>query len=194
MAFWTDAQNKDPKRAFRFMVQIGGMENGATWYAKAVQKPSIKVEEADHTFLNHKFYYPGRTSWEPVEITLVDPVSPDAAANTAAIIRASGYTPPKDVNDVTTMSKAAAVKALSGVVIKQIDSVGETLEKWTLWNAFLTGVTYGDLTYDEDGLTEIKMTVRFDWAVLETLNESKTGQTTPDGSSADGKTFFKPGS
>ena len=170
------------------------MENGATWYAKAVQKPSIKVEEADHTFLNHKFYYPGRTSWEPVDITLVDPVSPDAAANTAAIIRASGYTPPKDVNDVTTMSKAASVKALNGVVIKQIDSVGETLEKWTLWNAFLTGVTYGDLTYDEDGLTEIKMTVRFDWAVLETLNESKTGQTTPAGAPADGKTFFKPGS
>lgn len=194
MAFWTDAQNKDPKRAFRFMVQIGGMENGATWYAKAVQKPKITVEEADHTFLNHKFYYPGRTSWDPVEITLVDPVSPDAAANTAAIIRASGYTPPQDVNDATTMSKAAAVKALNGVVIRQIDSVGETLEKWTLWNAFITGVTYGDLTYDEDGLTEITMTVRFDWAVLETLNESKTGRTTPDGRSADGKAFFKPGS
>tara|TARA_B100000902_G_scaffold389017_1_gene435521 strand:- start:625 stop:1212 length:588 start_codon:yes stop_codon:yes gene_type:complete len=193
MAFWTDAQNKDPKRAFRFMVTIGGMENGATWYAKAVTKPSITIEEASHTFLNHKFHYPGRTTWSEVTVTLVDPVSPDAAANTAAILTASGYSPPKNVDDVTTMSKQAAVKALSGVSIKQIDSTGGMLEKWTLWNAFLTEVTYGDLSYEEDGLTEVTLKLRYDWAVLETANKSKTGATTPAGNSADGNAFFKPG-
>ena len=84
MAFWTDAQNKDPKRAYRFIVNIGNMPNGAQWYAKAVKKPAITITEVDHSFLNHKFYYPGRAEWDTVEVTLVDPVSPDAAANTAA--------------------------------------------------------------------------------------------------------------
>ena len=41
MAFWTDAQNKDPKRAYRFIVNIGNMPNGAQWYAKAVKKPDL---------------------------------------------------------------------------------------------------------------------------------------------------------
>ena len=193
MAFWTDATNKDPKRAFRFLVQLNSMENGATWYAKGVTKPSVEVKEASHKFLNHTFYYPGSTEWNTVTVTLVDPVSPDAAANTAAILRASGYTPPKDVNDTTSISKDAGVRALGGCIIKQIDSVGDALEKWTLENAWLQKVEYGDLSYEDDKLTEVKLTIRYDWATLETSNKSNTGLKTPAGTDADGKAFFKPG-
>ena len=193
MAFWTDAQNKDPKRAFRFLVQLNSMENGATWYAKAVTKPQIEIKESNHKFLNHTFYYPGSTEWNTVQVTLVDPVSPDAAANTAAILLSSGYNPPKNVNDTTTISKEAAVKALGGCIIKQIDSVGDTMEKWTLENAWLQKIEYGDLSYDSDDLTEVKLTIRYDWATLETANASNTGLKTPAGNTADGNAFFKPG-
>lgn len=190
MAFWTDAQNKDPKRAYRFVVILGNMPNGATWYAKGVQKPAPTLTEVDHSFLNHKFYYPGRVEWNAVEVTLVDPVSPDAAAATAAILQASGYNPPRNVNDTQTISKQKAVEALGGVTISQIDSDGNAMETWSLWNPFITGITYGDLSYEEDALTEITLTIRYDWAVLETANASEAG-----GAAApfNGRQFFKPG-
>jgi hypothetical protein len=191
MAFWTDAQNKDPKRAYRFIVNIGNMPNGAQWYAKAVKKPAITITEVDHSFLNHKFYYPGRAEWDTVEVTLVDPVSPDAAANTAAILQASGYTPPIDVTSTTTISKQDAVNALGGVIIQQIDSEGNPMETWTLWNPFITGVTYGDLSYEEDSLTEVTITIRYDWAVLETANAAQAGGTA---AAFNRNEFFKPGS
>ena len=105
---------------------------------------------------------------------MVDPVSPDAAANTAAIITAAGYHPPDTPNDTTTMSKAAAVTALGVVEIEQIDSNGDMLERWTLWNAFITGVSYGDLSYEDDSLTEVTLTLRYDWAKLETRVGSQT--------------------
>ena len=41
MAFWTDATLQDPKRGYRFLVDLGRMPNGATWYAKSVKKPSF---------------------------------------------------------------------------------------------------------------------------------------------------------
>lgn len=191
MAFWTDAQNKDPKRAYRFIVNLGNMPNGAQWYAKAVKKPAITITEVDHSFLNHKFYYPGRAEWATVEVTLVDPVSPDAAANTAAILQASGYTPPIDVTSTTTISKQDAVNALGGVIIQQIDSEGTPMETWTLWNPFITGVTYGDLSYEEDSLTEVTITIRYDWAVLETANAAQAGGTA---AAFNRNEFFKPGS
>lgn len=191
MAFWTDAQNKDPKRAYRFIVNLGNMPNGAQWYAKAVKKPAITITEVDHSFLNHKFYYPGRAEWDTVEVTLVDPVSPDAAANTAAILQASGYTPPIDVTSTTTISKQDAVNALGGVIIQQIDSEGTPMETWTLWNPFITGVTYGDLSYEEDSLTEVTITIRYDWAVLETANAAQAGGTA---AAFNRNEFFKPGS
>ena len=194
MAFWTDAQFEDPKRAYRFLVDIGRMPNGATWYAKSAKKPEISISTIEHNFLNHRFYYPGRAEWAEVTVTLVDPVSPDAAINTAAIIRASGYNPPKDVTDTATISKQAAVAAMGTVVISQIDSLGNAVETWTLWNPFITGVTYGDLDYSSDEMTEITMTIRYDWAVIESSENSQTGLKRPDSKPVDSNSFFEPGS
>jgi hypothetical protein len=193
MAFWTDATFEDPKRAYRFLVDIGKMPNGATWYAKSCKKPEISISTIEHNFLNHKFYYPGRAEWAEVTVTLVDPVSPDAAINTAALIRASGYNPPKNVNDAATISKQAATTALGQVRISQINSLGDAVETWTLWNPFIIGVTYGDLDYSSDEMTEITMTLRYDWAIIETQISSDTGAERPDGQPVDSNTFFNPG-
>jgi hypothetical protein len=173
MAFWTDAaQGQEPKRKFRFQVQLGAYVDGAVWYTKTVKKPSFQITEIDHSYLNHKFYYPGRTEWQTVDITLVDPVSPDAAANTLAIISAAGYNPPTNSGDLSTMSKEKAVNKLGSVVINQIDSDGNQIESWTLRNAFITNVDFGDLSYEDDALSEITLTLRYDWATFTSTVDS----------------------
>lgn len=165
-AFWTDATLRDPKRKFRFTVQLLAYPGAATWYAKTVTKPSFGISSTPHVFLNHTFNYPGKVEWKDVTVTLVDPVEPDAAANTMAIIQNAGYHPPMDVQDLSTISKARAVGALKGVVIKQIGSEGDLdiLEEWTLKNAFITDVNLGDLSYGADDLSEISLTLKYDWA------------------------------
>jgi len=96
-SFWTSA-NVEPKRKYRFLVQITGTkEVGALWFAKGVNKPEITVESTEHTYLNHKFYYPGMVSWNEVSVTLVDPVSPDAAQITAEMLESSGYAGPSQL-------------------------------------------------------------------------------------------------
>jgi len=166
MAFWTDARLQDPKRQYRFLVTLGGMSNGATWYSKTATKPELSFTTVEHNYLNHRFYYPGRAEWSEVTVTLVDPVSPDAASETAKIIQNSGYNPPKNSNDATTISKRKAVDALNTVVISQIDDEGNALESWTLRNAFITKVSYGQLDYSSDDMTEISLTIRYDFAEL----------------------------
>ena len=168
MAFWTDATLRDPKRKFRFVVELLAYPGVAKWYAKSVKKPSFTMSPAEHTYLNHKFYYPGRVEWNEVDVTLVDPLEPDSTANTMAIIQNGGYHPPKDRNDISTMSKRRAVGALKGVVISQIDSEGVTVEQWTLRNAFITSVDLQDLSYEDDALSEISLTFRYDWAECST--------------------------
>jgi len=175
MAFWTDATLQDPKRKFRFTVQLLAYEGGAQWYAKTATKPTITVSETSHVFLNHTFYYPGKVEWNAIDVTLVDPVGPDAVATTMGIIMNAGYAPPPTQTSLTTMSKARAVGALKGVVIDQIDSEGNSLEKWTLNNAFITSVNLGDLAYDAEELSEIALTIRYDWA---TCNVNSKGGST----------------
>mgnify|MGYP001473685864 CR=1 FL=1 len=181
MAFWStnfgeDTTLKDPKRKFRFTVEFQGIQaaqGGAMlWYAKTATKPSFQIAAAEHKYLNHTFYYPGSVTWQDVTVTLVDPVDPDMAATLSDIVVQSGYSPPADANDLVTMSKAKAAGALGTVIVTQIDAEGATLEQWTLWNSFITEVKYGDLEYGGDDLTELSVTLKYDWARLKTEHDT----------------------
>jgi len=170
MAFWTDHTGQDPKRNFRFLATIGNMPDGATWYCKSATKPAFTVKDVPHKYLNHTFYYPGAVEWEPIEIKLVDPVSPDALANTLSIIQGSGYKPPATFNETTTPSKASSIAALGGVNIQVIQADGAIVESWNLNGAFITGVSYSGLEYGNDEISEITLKFRYDWADCTTAN------------------------
>ena len=87
MGFW-GAQGKDaivdPKRSFRWLVYFGNNVTAKSkkitlkpWYAKTAKKPSFTIGETQHQFLNHTFWYPGRVTWNEIDITLVDPAGED---------------------------------------------------------------------------------------------------------------------
>ena len=161
MAFWSNTQLgvPEPKRNYRFLVYVGGF---SPWIAKKVTKPSFSVSEAEHTYINHKFYYPGRVEWSTIDVTFVDPGQPDSTQSVYNILRQSGYAPPVDPNDTITISKAAAVNALGTIRIQtigdQFSNTGDTtqqpsapkplasgtevLEEWVLYNSWLKDVKF----------------------------------------------------
>jgi hypothetical protein len=188
MAFWgSDYQNTgllDPKRKFRYILQInnfdvstdgeaGSVTTSEIWYAKTVTRPSFTIAETEHNYLSHTFYYPGSVKWDPIDITMADPQSPNVALMLSRIINDdAGYKVPVNTNVKNTMSKASAVTALGGVVIRQIDADGKDIETWTLYNAFITNVKYGDLAYGDDELVEMSIQLRYDWATIESADGS----------------------
>lgn len=183
MPFWStnfgeNATLKDPKRNHRFIVEFGGISatpgGAVAWYAKTAQKPSFTIAENEHKYLNHTFYYPGGVTWNTVTVTMVDPVDPDMSATFSDIIVQGGYAPPTDVTTLGTISKAKAATSLGQVTITQLDSDGIALETWTLWNPFISDIKYGDsLDYSNADLTEVSVTLRYDWARVETASDSK---------------------
>tara|TARA_Y100001937_G_scaffold92017_1_gene124549 strand:- start:2839 stop:3429 length:591 start_codon:yes stop_codon:yes gene_type:complete len=179
MAFWSENYGdgtglKDPKRNFRFKVEFQGIQGAQgpmLWYAKTATKPSFAISAAEHKYLNHTFYYPGSVTWNDVTITMVDPSDPDMASTLAAIVQDGGYKPPNDPTDLQSISKASAVASLGAVTISQLDSDGNELETWTLWNAFIIDVKFGDsLAYGDENLTELSVTLKYDWARINVTN------------------------
>jgi len=181
MSFWNDSSNNvpSPKRNYRWLLFLGGIPQ---WICKKVTKPAMSITEAEHTYLNHKFYYPGRVEWQTIDVTLVDPVSPDAAQTLDNILNSAGYQPPDDQNQTLTISKNQAVGALGKVVIQQlgVTPIGDTrevqpVEEWQLYNAWVKDFKFGELDYTSDDLTEITLTLRYDYAKLNGRNESLLG-------------------
>jgi len=170
--FWTSAEI-DPKRKYRFKVELSagaaggtGLESaGVIWFAKTVDKPEITVNTGEVNFLAHKFYYPGTVEWNEINLVLVDPVTPDGARATTLLLQNMGYLGPLNATSPTPSvpSKTSAFQ----VVIAQIDATGDEIEKWVLKNAILTKLSFGDLDYGSEDLSEITMTFRYDWAELE---------------------------
>ena len=176
--FWSDAA-LEPKRKFRWLVYLAGMPQ---YIAKSVTKPAFNVGSSEHNFLQHKFNFPGRLTWQDITLTIVDPITPDATVSLYNIIRNAGYEIPTDVNAVDgsghrTISKANMVSALGGEIsIAQIGIEGsadnEIIEKWTLRNPQITSVTFDTLDYGSDELLNITIGIKYDWALL---NEGVTG-------------------
>jgi hypothetical protein len=189
MSFWTESYAdkgvNNPKRNFRFHVQFTEMGtltkygDSILYYAKTANKPSFTLGETTHSYLNHTFKFPGRVTWNDVTITMVDPGP--ATNSTAAtenglaygltkLLKQSGYVIPQaatNTSDFSTISKTKAVSGIGDVIITQLDHNGNELEKWTLYNAFLSDIKYGDLDYSSDDLTEYSITLRYDWAEYE---------------------------
>lgn len=167
--FWSQATT-EPKRKFRWLLYFGGMPQ---FIAKTVSKPSFDVKTSQHMFLQHQFNYPGRVTWNPITMTLVDPVDPDATQSLYNILQASGYVLPTDVNGgpegMETISKQKMVEALGNRI--QIDQIGpggasEIIESWILNNPIITSAKFDDLDYGSDEMLNISVGISYDWATL----------------------------
>jgi len=173
--FWTGNANgvAEPKRNYKFLASFGLGPNLSihNWLIKRVTKPSWTVSETSHQFLNWTFYYPGRVEWNTIDVTLVDPIDPSSSGILMNHLAESGWTKPTEwvpnqARGRSTVSKDRAMGALGLFEIEQMDSHGNMVESWHLKNPFITNVTFGDLAYDDEGLTEISMTLRYDWAEI----------------------------
>ena len=180
MAFWNVQDGKDPKRNFRFKIMIPGLQagQGLIWWAKKVSKPNFTVTEAKHSFLNHTYYWPGRVEWQTVTMTLVDPVNVGEGDGTVRILNElfqnAGYLPLAAANSkLETQSRAKMNTQLKGVVIDQLDSDGNSIEQWTLHNPFIKKITYGELDYENDDLTQMEVEFRYDYAYCQVDNSAE---------------------
>ena len=176
MSFWTES-NITPKRNFRFLIEITnlaapGQAQGTqsiVWWAKSVKVPAFDVAETQHQFLDNTYNFPGRVTWQDVNMTLVDPASPDAVALTNHIMEQFYSIKSRDaLSGPKTVSKKGAVAALGSVIIRVLDEEGQDVEKWTLNNPFIKSVSYSDLAYDNEDLRTIDITFKYDWARCET--------------------------
>ena len=165
--FWANSA-LEPKRKHRWLLYLGGTDI-PVFVVKTVKKPGFTINPAEHQFFGHKFYYPGNVTWDPVEVTLVDPIDPNVSKKLFEALRRSGYETP-DVTEggaAFTTSKLKATKVLNGQVkLEQLGPENDVVETFKLWNPWITAVKFGDLDYTSDEMVDITMTIQYDYATV----------------------------
>ena len=163
--FWADV-NLDPKRSFRWVFFMGNLIQ--PWLIRSVKKPSFSVGNVAHQYINHTFFYPGRVSWSPIDVSFVDPGGvgeADSADQIMQAVKEMGWLEPRLGSAATTsISKSRANAALGEARIVQIDADGNQIEQWELFNPWVTNVDFGSLDYGSEEMVTISMSIQNDWA------------------------------
>jgi len=169
MAFWSE-KTVEPKRKFRWLLYWSGVPQ---FVVKSVKKPAYAVATTPHQFLNYEFNYPGRVTWEDIQITIVDPVNPDSTKSLYKVLENSGYVIPSNYNEAiaATISKQGMVDALgTEIKLSQLDADGTApIETWVIKNPLITSVDFDTLDYSADELLNITVGIKYDYATIEDL-------------------------
>lgn len=166
-SFWSDP-TIEPKRKNRFIIESNGIPK---WICQSFERPRGTTEEVELPYLNSYFYYPAVVKWEPSKLTMVDPISPDAAQLVMDILHGSGYVFPTNENVTKTISKASAVLSLGDIYVHQLGpselpTQDRIVETWLLHNAFMRDFAFGENAYGDNDKLIYEVTLRFDWPEL----------------------------
>jgi len=139
---------------FRFPDDLGINE----WFVEKAARPKITIGTNDIKFLNTSTYVAGSFKWEPISLTLRDPIGPSASQAIMEWVRLCA-------ESVTgRMGYAAGYKR--DCWVEMLDPTGVVIEKWNLQGAFITNADFGSLEYGDGALATISIGLQFDRAIL----------------------------
>ena len=146
----------EPKLKNRFIMQIDGIN---AYVIKAANRPSIESDEVILEHMNVTRYVKGKSRWQPLDITLYDPVVPSAAQQVMEWVRLG--------HESVTGRDGYSDFYKKDVVINVLGPVGDKVEEWTLKGAWIKEASFGDLDWSTNDPVAIAITLKYDYAILQ---------------------------
>jgi hypothetical protein len=127
--------------------------------AHTAARPAITYNQIEHQRLNERFYVAGKPTWNELPMTYFDFIR--GANSVSSII----YNWSQIVYNPITGAMGFKTEYSTSGTLAMLDPAGGIVQVWNLFYIWPAAVTYGDLSADEDGLTEVSVTFRYDYAV-----------------------------
>ena len=145
----------EPKQANRFILFVDGFPS---YIMKGVSAVSVSQGSVPLNHINVQRYVKGKTRWQPLEITLYDPIVPSASQQVIEWVRLH--------HESVTGRDGYADFYKKDITFNLLDPVGAVVEEWELKGAYIQSANFGDLAFDSSDPVEISLTLRYDYAVL----------------------------
>ena len=139
----------------RFIMQIDGIN---AYLIKAINRPQLDSEVVELPHLNVTRYVKGKSKWQPLEITLYDPVIPSASQQVIEWIRLH--------HESVTGRDGYSDFYKKDITFNLLGPVGDVIEEWELKGAYIQTANFGDLSFETSDPVEITLTLRYDYAIL----------------------------
>ena len=146
----------EPKLKNRFIMNIDGIP---AYLIKTANRPSIESDEVILEHMNVTRYVKGKSRWQPIDITLYDPVVPSAAQAVMEWVRLS--------HESVTGRDGYSDLYKKDVTFNMLGPVGDIVEEWKLKGTYIQAANFGDLDFATSDPAEITLTLKYDYAILQ---------------------------
>jgi hypothetical protein len=159
------------KRKNRWLMKIDGIADDGTSALPPAKgaRPSLTFKEMEAQHLNETIYYPSKTEWKPIQLTLYDlNISSGGCTNKGKKV----FDWVKKVYDPENGGWVAPcdVEFKKDCRLEMYDGCGEILETWIFENAWPQVVEWGELDMSEGNIVMLDITLRYDRAYLVNQN------------------------
>lgn len=146
----------EPKMKNRFIMEIDGIP---AYLIKTASRPQVNFETVTLDHMNVKRYLKGKASWQTLNITLYDPITPSGAQAVNEWIR--------EHHEATTGVDGYASEYKKDIVFNLFSPNGEKIEQWVLKGAFIESANFNEVSWESNAEVDIALTLRYDYAILE---------------------------
>ena len=158
---------REPKRKNRWILKFDRVPNHASGQDPlaidifSASRPSVSLDPTEIHRLNERFWFAGKPSWETISCTFYDY---DKGKNSAGQVLYSWFTA---IYNPLTGGQGYAVVYKANATLVMLGPDGKIIEIWDLFGCFPEQISWQDLSYDGSDAQQVEMTLRYDYAVLQ---------------------------
>ena len=146
----------EPKLKNRFIMEIDGIP---AYLVKTTGRPNITLNEVALDHINVKRYVKGKAEWQQLTVTLYDPIVPSGAQSVMEWVRLH--------HESVTGRDGYSDFYKKDITFNVLGPVGDKVEQWRLKGAFITSADFSDMDYASNDVSQVSLTLQYDYAVLE---------------------------
>ena len=146
----------EPKQANRFILYVDGIP---AYVVKGVGAVSVSQGTVELNHINVSRYVKGKTVWDPISLTLFDPITPSGAQAVMEWVRLH--------HESVTGRDGYSDFYKKDLTFNVLGPVGDIVSEWIIKGAFIQSATFGDYSWDTvDTAQNIELTVQPDYCIL----------------------------
>ena len=146
----------EPKQKNRFIMLVDGIPS---YQIKMVGGVTVNQASIPLNHINVQRYVKGKTTWDPISMTLFDPIKPSGAQAVMEWVRLH--------HESVTGRDGYSDFYKKDLTLNVLGPVGDVVSEWVIKGALITEATFGDYSWDTvDEAKEISLTVQPDYCVL----------------------------
>lgn len=145
-------------RKNRFLVRFPSDLGIQEWWLNSGSRPKFSQTSIEIPFINTSSYVIGRYKWDTISMELRDPIGPSASQAVMEWVRLH--------SESATGRQGYAVAYKRDLILEMLDPTGTAVSQWILKSCMITETSFGDLSYGDDGLATISLTIQPYYCIL----------------------------